>query len=50
MTLEEIREATQQVKKEGGFLAANAFAQSAMKENGITAKVPQDYFFGNKRR
>lgn len=45
LTLEQIKQNTLQIKAAGGVLAANAYAQAAMKENGYK-KVPQDYFFG----
>lgn len=45
LTLEQIKQNALQIKAAGGALAANAYAQAAMKENGYK-KVPQDYFFG----
>ena len=45
LTLEQIKQNALQLKAAGGVLAANAYAQAAMKENGYK-KVPQDYFFG----
>lgn len=45
LTLEQIKQNALQIKAAGGVLAANAYAQAAMKENGYK-KVPQDYFFG----
>lgn len=45
LTLEQIKQNALQIKAAGGALAANAYAQAAMKENGYK-NVPQDYFFG----
>lgn len=47
LTLEQIRENTQKIKQTGGVLAANAYANAAIKENGYN-NVPQDYFFGRR--
>lgn len=45
LTMEQIKQNALKVKATGGVLAANAYAQAAMKENGYK-NVPQDYFFG----
>lgn len=45
LTLEQIKQNALQIKAAGGVLAANAYAQAAIKENGYK-NVPQDYIFG----